>query len=194
MFPEPYLSVCRAANAVGEARWFTAFSVELKSCPRPHSAQPQFNGLDFASSNAEEAVSFLRGFSSPGTALALRYVARPAEAGLSASQVKIGILGRANGASEVEARCAGSALCREALAQLGGAFPDYAWDMATTSESFLELWAPFQWTEGQIAEIRRREEFVNLEAISHRPRFGLPDGRLPEARSSAEEAVYVVHP
>ncbi|MGB9620518.1 MAG: hypothetical protein ACPL7K_08915, partial [Armatimonadota bacterium] len=71
--------------------------------------------------------------------------------------------------------------------------PDYSWATVTEAGDFDHLWMPFDLTSAYIAEIRRREDLVQLETLRPRPTMGRGRPSVPPA-TIEDATVYLTYP
>jgi hypothetical protein len=145
---------------------------------------------------AETQRDFVNSLYSPDVdrTFALRFIARPDSAMVSAGRVDVVLLGKSGAKTAKQSRTAATDLGCELVALLCTHMPDYQWLPVTESEEFASLWNPFDSGKIQIAALRRRESMVSIQSLKSRPSLGR--GRtatvLPEA--DAKSALYCVHP
>ena len=125
-------------------------------------------------------------------AIGLRYIFRPDEDNILASRVEAALLGKLRESNEQAVCEAASAYCRELVALLGGAMPNSIWEMVSDPETFETIRQPFGDTPDiHLAEIRRREEDLNLDKAGTHPSLGRRQPEQPPSWKS-KEVVYMV--
>jgi len=110
-----------------------------------------------------------------------------------AGRIQIALFGRTEGNTEGEVSRHAKQLARDLFPVLRGSLQDYAWASVTESDEFDRLWTPFDLSSAQIAEVRRREDLVQLESLSPRPVMGRGRQSAPPA-SGEGTSVYVAYP
>ncbi len=125
-------------------------------------------------------------------AIALRYIFRPDEDNFLASQVEAVLVGKLVENDEPAARKAATVYCQELVALLGGAMPDSIWNVVSDPQEFLSVRLPFGDAQDvHVAEIRRREEDLNLDKVGTHPSLGRRQPEQPPTWK-AKEVVYMV--
>ena len=125
-------------------------------------------------------------------AIALRYIFQPDEDNILASRVEAVLVGKLVETDEQAARKATSAYCRELVALLGGAMPNSIWEVVSDPEAFRSVHLPFgNAPDVYMAEIRRREEDLDLDKAGTHPSLGRRQPEQPPTWE-AKEVVYMV--
>ncbi|MDZ7337607.1 MAG: type IV secretion system DNA-binding domain-containing protein [candidate division KSB1 bacterium] len=151
-------------------------------------------GDDVVAEHLQDQVDFINALfcPQPQRSFAVRYITEPHPRFFSAGRIEVVLLGKLEANTETTAEAQACALCQEVVALLGGTRPEYAWEIVTDRETFKKIWEPFSWEQAYVAEIRRREDRVQLESVRPRPVLGR--GHAQNQEWNADEAVYFVHP
>jgi hypothetical protein len=188
---DPYVYLYERPEVDAAQTWHGVFALRLLSCPAERDDGREGGA---AAARLRVQVDLINALfcPEPRRAFAVRFLTYPHPQVFSAGHVDVALLSRVVGSTKREAQTRANALCREVLALLGGAMPDYAWSLVTERAVFDALWQPFDWSQAHMAEIRRREDQVRLETV--RPHPALGRGRpQPPPPWRPEEAVYFVH-
>ncbi|HHJ14253.1 MAG TPA: DUF87 domain-containing protein [Gammaproteobacteria bacterium] len=190
MNSEPYIHAWRAVSPDdGEPVWRAVFALRLAAC----AAQRGDEEGDTAR-RVRDRIDFINALYCPEAhrVLAIRYFFQPNPHSLSAGRVEVVLLGRVGAVSEDEARIAAGAYFTELSALLAGYMPDHVWEVVTDAGNFKAAWLPIDWEAAHVAEIRRREDQIDLQSVRPRPVLGR--GRPPgETVRNPGEAVCLVH-
>ena len=107
----------------------------------------------------------------PGRALALRYLVRPVAGVLDAGQVEVTLLGRVDGRDPAEAERLARRFADELRSLLIGIAPELRWEAVAECESLDESLRPIDWEKADLAEIRRREDTLDVRTGRLQPSF-----------------------
>lgn len=188
MGEKPYVHVWETAGTDGQDRHFGVFALRLAAC-----SVARENGRE-EDSQLIRQIDFINALYSPETprTLAIRYLIHPSPGSFSAGRIEIVLLGKVAAGGEATARDRAWAFAGELAAIVGGAMPDHAWESVTDRAVFEALWQPLAWDGAHVAEIRRREDAVDLDTVRPRPVLGR--GRAAPGWTPAPGTVYLVHP
>jgi len=191
MHREPYIYIFQSGAPGQPPKWHAAFGLQLVSIPVEREGRT--SPFEYLAHRMESQIDLINSLFSPEPpcAFAIRYIVLPGRASFLAGRVEIVLLGKIQGAESDEARTLAAELCQQVLALVGGAMPDHVWKVVTDEATFKKFWEPFPWKQASVAEIRRREDTIQLETVHLRPSLGR--GRTPPEYDS-RDAVYLVHP
>jgi len=186
---EPYIRIISSDN---EEQLLGLFACRLLSCPVE---RPQVNGQPSGVRHRRDLIDFINSLFcvAPQRTFALRYISEPSPMSVPAGRIQIALFGRTEGNTEAEVRTHARQLARDLLPLLRGSLQDYAWASVTESDEFDRLWQPFELSSAYTAEVRRREDLVQLESLSPRPVMGRGRSLTPAA-SGEGTSVYVAYP
>jgi hypothetical protein len=186
---EPYIRIISSDN---EEQLLGLFACRLLSCPVE---RPQVNGQPSGVRHRRDLIDFINSLFcvEPPRTFALRYISEPSPISVPAGRIQIALFGRTEGNTEGEVSRHAKQLARDLFPVLRGSLQDYAWASVTESDEFDRLWTPFDLSSAQIAEVRRREDLVQLESLSPRPVMGRGRQSAPPA-SGEGTSVYVAYP
>jgi hypothetical protein len=186
---EPYIRIIPSDN---EEQLLGLFACRLLSCPVE---RPQVNGQPSGVRHRRDLIDFINSLFcvEPPRTFALRYISEPSPISVPAGRIQIALFGRTEGNTEGEVSRHARQLARDLFPVLRGSLQDYAWASVTESDEFDRLWTPFDLSSAQIAEVRRREDLVQLESLSPRPVMGRGRPSAPPA-SGEGTSVYVAYP
>lgn len=77
---------------------------------------------------------------------------------------------------------------------LGGVFSNYIWDEITNNEELDQFLNPLNWSNAFCTEIRRREEYIQLDNPMPQRPLGFMGEDSPIASADSLQGVYYVHP
>jgi len=193
MGQQAYIHLYKHKTIEQGKKWCGAFAISLTTCPAER--EDRTGRDDVVTRRLHEQVDFINSLfcPNPPRVFAIRYITRPNPDSFSAGNIQVAFIGKTEANSKNVAEMQAKTLNREVLALLGGTMPDYTWEVVTTPATFNSIWEPFDWQNAYVAEIRRREDRVQLESVRPRPMLGR--GRpQPHFPWKEEETVYFVHP
>lgn len=188
-----HIELVQPAQDSAEPLWTAVVGVQLLSCPSGQNHNSVNN--DQPSFNLADQVDFINALFTlqPATTYAVRYITRPNRDSFSAGKVDVCVFGVIKTSDEHTARSQALELAFQLVMQLGGTFPNYKWHIISTPEIFQQFWQPIDWQTAYIAELRRREEWVELDKVRPTQPVGFLDRSSTEKKTSSSP-VYYVHP
>lgn len=93
---------------------------------------------------------------------AVRTISKPNPLAFAAGSVELAFLGKVDDASRERVSDVASRLCIECASLLSGFMPDHTWSVVSDRQLFDKLWNPFALKSAHVAEIRRREDSLQL--------------------------------
>lgn len=130
-------------------------------------------------------VNFIRCLLRAGatTSFAIRYMCNGAQDGAAPS---VALLCRVTSQDDAQDACRRAIIMGEQVKAVLSVFsPAHHWRPVEDAAEFARIWNPLDWSQAHFAEIRRREEFVDVREPSSDP-DACPDGNPP--------GVYLVRP
>ena len=177
----------------GRSRHHAVFAILLLSCPSSRLHDMHVNGfpLSFLTHQIDLINSLYQADHAP--TYGIRFISHPNPVSFSGGRIDLCLFCKITGASASSARHDAEEHAEQLLLQLCGRLQDYVWNIVTDREEFLKLWNPFDWSEANIVEIRRREELVALDTIRESRGLGFARSRTTQTTRSGHP-VYYVHP
>lgn len=174
-------------------RWNGVFAILLNSCPSKQYEKKEYRSL--LENHIHYQIDFINSLFSPypEKSFTLRYITYPDPTDYASGKINLILFGQIKGKSQKsDAEDRTLELFQEVVSLLGGSFPDYEWIAITKQQNFKNIWEPFDFNGAFVAEIRRREDVVNLAVLPPRPTLGR--GRSHHSRQEdAESNVYLIH-
>ncbi|WP_456443970.1 type IV secretory system conjugative DNA transfer family protein, partial [Caldithrix abyssi] len=191
-FHLPYIHTFQM-NDHGNPMFNAVFAIKLDCLPMQ-------NGVEDSRRSAEkkhlaEMIDFINTqyCLHPERTLALRYIVTPNLKHYLKGRVEVVLLAKTSAKTKKEAINGAASYARGLSAILGGNFPDHLWNFIENEHAFNKVWNPFENKELNIAEIRRREDFILTNNINLRPTLGRQRSLVSEKPKKDEDHVYYVH-
>ena len=129
------------------------------------------------------------------TRFMLRTIINPLGLGQQNGKIEIFLLVRIPAdSSQTSSRNQVANFSRTVRLLLGGAFPEHIWQEIDDRDLLVRAVLPLNWKKSYYAEIRRREEYVELDTLIPQRKFGFTSEETYESIHNVPEGVYHVHP
>ncbi|WP_456408817.1 type IV secretory system conjugative DNA transfer family protein [Caldithrix abyssi] len=191
-FHLPYIHTFQIDD-YGDSMFNAVFAIKLDRFPLQ-------NGVEDGRRSAEkkhlaEMIDFINTqyCLHPERTLALRYIITPNLTHYLKGRVEVVLFAQTSSMTENEAINEAVSYARGLSAILGGNFPEHLWNFIENERAFDKVWNPFENKELNIAEIRRREDFILTNTMNLRPTLGRQRNLISEKPKNDEDHVYYVH-
>lgn len=77
---------------------------------------------------------------------------------------------------------------------LGGIFTHYIWEEITEADELMQFTKPLDWPNAYVAEVRRREESIQLDTLIPHRKLGFMGEAQSSKKDQSPDGVYYVHP
>ncbi len=194
MQEKPYVHVANIGKGP-EKQCQAFFALTLDSCPSVRLISSLYDHEQDIQTKKyfQEQIDFINALYSNRSDLsyALRIISKPNPDSFLAGQIQICLLGKIQAAERTNAIGQSEQALQELLCLLGAFRPDYYWHPIADRESFMQFWRPFDLESAEIAEIRRREDFIPFDTLKTQPWLGRKQTNARVKDNS--DQIYFVH-
>lgn len=193
MRQKPFIYLSEHLRDNKTVTWYGIFAIRLVSSPvelrgekdiRKSILNHLYNHIDFINSLFSPT---------PPKSFTIRYITSPNPADFASGRIDVILFGRLTGNdSKTATNRQALQLFQEVAALLGGSFPDFEWSSIIDSTSFFDIWQPFDIDKAYIAEIRRREDIINLKTLPPRPALGKGRSETQKFKYS-DNTIYTIY-
>ena len=85
-------------------------------------------------------------------------------------------------------------MCETYVTLSGGVFSNYIWAEITQDEELDRFLNPLDWSSAFIAEVRRREEYIQLDTLVPQVKLGFAGEDPAQNPSDPPQGIYYIHP